>query len=1002
MKKNLLNKQLIKAISLGISASMALQPVTALAAEETNAETSDNTGDHVLEVENTIAEETIIENSEAAISNAKEEIENAEKETGLTFDNSDDEVVAVTGEVESAVETVIDAKNDIEDAKEHSANRDKAIEEMNNNLDQNYGSNIDKAKTDFNDATTAAGEAEEISASITEETVLADAESKAKEANAKHKEALEKLANAEKEYADAKAAYDKAFENYRKASEEGSKSFISINDAQRELEEAMKMLSQKKEVVENQTAAAAGYLETVKNNDYQKIADSLEKLSKNETTSEEHAKLLIGAYIKANGGKDVAFGTVNKEYTAGLNENGEVKKETQTYNTVTYTNADGEEVVESYIVNVDENGEISVSKINVSETDNTDVIIKEAVEYSPAVEGKDEVLESWSTADGSKSFLVSNDKIVKIETENENELIAIDTENLNDVSTEDDKKVSVPAPITEYIQNGVKTTKYVETGLEKTEYVKDTYVVVDSYNTKRVTDSSKVETKEELFNMISNLEGRNDNVSVNVSVQVAGFLPISYNVYPNDLKWYDKLNAVLFGSGYKVDISYDVEDKNSPKETHEEEAICEVVTKEYTITTVTNVYERSGNYGWLSKDKKSAKRDMEARVSELRDQGFTVNSFSVESDWNSRGKYYYKIDYTSTNVGTNTVTKEVSRKRYAADTYTVHTEHQDAVEAKDEVQAQAAVYGTKLVTTTAGSFVENDLQAKLEAQANAVALQNAAVEAAKAAEEAYNNAVKAVKDAQEKVEKLKEANTPVVTLAEASANLNIAMKRLSEATSKKNAADKAVANATTAVENANKNVSFIQAKEAARKAEEARRRAEEEARRNQENNSNDGQSQSSDSASEYATVIPTVANTTKKTAATTLETAEVLGAKRATTKKATKATKTSTKKSTDKVSEEKKDTKLAAEEKAETVEAVETTEAVVTPSEDVKTTDGQNVDNAEVTIADEQTALTDSVENAGQKHFPWIVVAILGVLGISVEEVVRRGSKKAKEKSKKD
>ena len=32
MKKNLLNKQLIKAISLGISASMALQPVTALAA----------------------------------------------------------------------------------------------------------------------------------------------------------------------------------------------------------------------------------------------------------------------------------------------------------------------------------------------------------------------------------------------------------------------------------------------------------------------------------------------------------------------------------------------------------------------------------------------------------------------------------------------------------------------------------------------------------------------------------------------------------------------------------------------------------------------------------------------------------------------------------------------------------------------------------------------------------------------------------------------------------
>ena len=999
MKKNLLNKQLIKAISLGISASMALQPVTALAAEETNAGTSDNTGDHVLEVENTTAEGTIIENSEAAISNAKEEIENAEKETGLTFDNSDDEVVAVTGEGESAVETVIDAKNDIEDAKEHSANRDKAIEEMNNNLGENYSTDIDNAKNDFDGATKSAGEAEEISASITEETVLADAESKAEEANAKHEEALTKLANAEKEYADAKAAYDKAFENYRKASEEGSKSFISINDAQRELEEAMKMLAQKKEAVENQTAAATGYLDTVKGNDYQKIADSLEKLSKNETTSEEHAKLLIGAYIKANGGKDVVFGTVDKEYTAGLNENGEVKKETQTYNTVTYTNADGEEVVESYIVDVDENGEISVSKINVSETDNTDVIIKEAVEYSPAVEGKDEVLESWSTADGSKSFLVSNDRIVKIETENENEIIAIDTENLNDVSTEEDKAVNAPKTVEETKDNVSVTKEYAEVAeSEKTEYVKDTHVVVDSYYTKPVTDHKKANSKDELKSLIEGYQGKN----VKVTVNVLGIPGLKYEVNPQNIKWYDEMNAWLWGSGYEFNVTYEVEDKTKPKDTHEEQAICEVVTKEYTetTTTVTKGFEQSGFYGWFTGGYDAAESAMEEKVKDLKKKGFNVDKNDCKLV-GALGVYHYEITYTSTSVETNTVTKEVSRKRYAADTYTKHTEHQDAVEAKEEVKAQNAVYGTKLVTTTAGSFVENDLQAKLEAQAEALALQNAAVEAAKAAEEAYNNAVKAVEDAQEKVEKLKKANTPVVTLAEASANLNIAMKKLSEATSKKNAADKAVANATTAVENANKIVSSLQAKEAARKAEEARR-AEEEARRNQENNSNDGQSQSSDSASEYATVIPTVTNTGKKPAATTLETAEVLGAKRATTKKATKATKTSTKKSTDKVSEEKKDTKLAAEEKAETVEAVETTETVVTPSEDVKTTDGQNVDNAETTIADEQTALADSVENAGQKHFPWIVVAILGVLGISVEEVVRRGSKKAKEKANKD
>ncbi len=239
----------------------------------------------------------------------------------------------------------------------------------------------------------------------------------------------------------------------------------------------------------------------------------------------------------------------------------------------------------------------------------------------------------------------------------------------------------------------------------------------------------------------------------------------------------------------------------------------------------------------------------------------------------------------------------------------------------------------------------------------------------------------------------KDTDETKLKLAELTSQYSIAMKKLENANTTKETVEKALEETKNNCETKKAEI---------QKAEEARRRAEEEARRNQENNSNDGQSQSSDSASEYATVIPTVVNTTKKPAATTLETAEVLGAKRATTKKVTKVTKTSTKKSTDKASEEKEDTKLAAEEKAETVEAVETTEAVVTPSEDVKTTDGQNVDNAEATIADEQTALTDSVENAGQKHFPWIVVAILGVLGISVEEVVRRGSKKAKEKAKKD
>lgn len=994
MKKNLLNKQLIKAISLGISASMAFQPVTALAAEDANAGTVDNAGDNVLEIESATAEETVFDQNEKAISDAEEMIEAAEKATGLTFDNSDDEVASVTGEVEKAVDTVIEANNGVENAEEHSANKDKAIDEMKNNLDENYNTNVENSKKAYEEAVKAAADVEEIGASITEETVLTDAENKVKEANEKHEEVLKMLASAEEEYDAAKAAYDKAFENYRKASEEGSKSFISINEAQRKLEEARKMLEQKREAVENQTAAAECYLETVKNNDYQKIADSLKDLSEDKTTSEKHAELLVGAYIKANGGKDVVFGTVDKEFTAGLNDDGEVKKETQTFNTVTYTNAEGKEVVELYIVNVDEKGEVSVSKVNVDVVDNTEVIIKEAVAYSPAVEGKEEVLESWSTADGTKSFLVSNDKIVKIETENG--IVAIDKENLNDVSTGEDRAVVIPKEVAETVNNNgiviTRTTTYEEReGSEQTDYIADTHVVVDSYNTKTVKEDKRVDSAEELKKLLSDLQGQNAKVSASV-LGISGW---DYDVDPNNLKWYDKLNAWLWGSGFDLTISYEVEDLTSPKETHEEQAICEVVTKEYTETTTTEMNgEDSDTYYWLINwnAKKDANKAMQRRVEELVKLGYTVKSELI----NIGVGYKYEITYSKTIVNSETVTREVSRTRYAADTYTVYTEHQDAVEAKAEVQAQDAVYGTKLETTTAGSFVESGLQAKLKAQADAVALQEAAVTAAENAEAAYNDAVKAVEVAQKKVEELKKTNTPVVTLAEAGANLNIAMKKLSEATSKKNAADKAVANATTAVKKANAVVGELQAK-----AEEARRRAEEEARRNQENGSNGGQIQSSDSASEYATVMPTVA-TTKKPAATTLETPEVLGAKKATTKKATKVTKTSTKKSADKTSEEKEDTKLAAEEKVETAEAVETTEVVVTPSEEVKTSDEQSVTQAETTIADEQTALADSVENKKANALPWIIVAILGVLGISVEEVVRRGSKKDKEKAKKN
>ena len=869
MKKNVLNKQLIKAVSLGISASMALQPVTALANDDVNS--GDNTGDKVLEVENKTAEENAIENTEKAISDVQDKIVTAEKETGLTFDNSYDEVAEITGKVEKASEVVSEADENIKAAEKYSEKRDTALDEMNASLNENYDGNIKASKDDYDEVAKLADGVKELSDTVTEESLLVDAEKTVVEANAKYVEAQEKLNKAEKEYDAAKAAYDAAFENYKKASEEGSMSFISVNEAKRELEEAMEMLASKKQEVENQKASAEGYLETIKANDYQKIAESQDKLAKNEITNDEHAKLLIEVYVKANGGKDISFDTADKEFNAGLDENGEVSKETKTYNTVTYTNAEGKEVTELYTV-INENGEVSVSKVDVVE--NKEVTIKEAVE------GKDE---SWKTEDG-KEFINSDTTHTIVVGEN-GEFIAIDTNSSENVSTDEDKKVKVPETTVE----GNETKEYSEIeGTEKTVYEKATYIV----------------------------------------------------------------------------------------DTLEKEAICEVKTREYKETTT---IEKSGKSPY-SPGKTQTELDKE--LEKLHSKGILNASGEVKSnkDEKNRTKYYYVITYTTT------VTKEVSRTRYAADSYTVH---QDAVEAQDPV------YGTKLVTL--GSFVEEDLQTKVEAQKNAVENQNKAVEAAKKAQEAYDDAVDAVKNAQAKVEELKKTNTPVVTLAKASAELKIAMNKLSEATAKKNVADKAVEAATTALNNANSALTSLQNKA----------KAEAEAKAQQNSSSSSATVMETVTGTTDSTaVLSTVATNTKKaTTAVAKETPEVLGvvkttsdSKKASTKKASKTSNATAKDSSSEVKNDAEvkevETVAKADEKTEAV--AEDNKTLETQDQGSQTNDTQN--SQAVTIGEEDTALAAQQE----KHFPGlalVIIGTLGALGITTEEIVRRNKKKVKVKN---
>ena len=96
MKKNIMNKQIIKAIAIGISASMALQPVAALAADNDDinldpAKASDD--------DNSISEKEAQESFDTAIDTVVEDAANVQNEVAAanTADQAEPAVEAVVG-----------------------------------------------------------------------------------------------------------------------------------------------------------------------------------------------------------------------------------------------------------------------------------------------------------------------------------------------------------------------------------------------------------------------------------------------------------------------------------------------------------------------------------------------------------------------------------------------------------------------------------------------------------------------------------------------------------------------------------------------------------------------------------------------------------------------------------------------------------------------------------------------------------------------------------------
>ncbi len=286
MKKDLLNKQVVRAISLGLSAVMLTTPMTALASEATDVEPVDAD-------KNTIEQNDVDEQTEAyadasdAVDTARVEIKEAEKAVAdKTLDDDVDDTV-LTNEKKTAEEVEItydDAKADaiaeqLADASEDMATAADALsvaeateERANEIVDTTITPTLD-AVNDNNDVIVE--ENAKASAATQKATEAIDKANDANteaEANAAIDEANELLEDAKEAQAAAQALVDenkKALEDIAddveeaKAKLEAAQAAVGTTEA--ELEEAVKNLVNAEEAAEALEAELAASEEALKN-----------------------------------------------------------------------------------------------------------------------------------------------------------------------------------------------------------------------------------------------------------------------------------------------------------------------------------------------------------------------------------------------------------------------------------------------------------------------------------------------------------------------------------------------------------------------------------------------------------------------------------------------------------------------------------------------------------------------------------------------------------------
>jgi hypothetical protein len=957
--KNRVNKQIIKALSVGLAASMALQPVTAFA-EGTNGEqtTGEPTGDPVVSENNESATAQGFEATETVIEEAGEAVDNAESTTGQSFNNEGSEEAFVTGEVTEASDLIDDSEDDVKDAQGYAEKRDEELEAFHDTLeDGKFDENISNAKSDYSSAEQTAKDAQEIADKVTEDSTYEEAKQFVSDAEDKYEEANQLLAKAEGERQAAQDTYDAAFKKYMDAQKDASLTTIELTAAEKELADAKKLVEDKEQAVLDAETAANEILNQMLEDDYNKIQEAQMALEDDSLTDEERAakedelaKLLIGSYIKANGGKSVEFSTVEKTEVRGTKEDGTDNTNTKTYQTVKYIDKDGNEVPEIFVVSVVD-GEVCVKSLNVTVEDDLSVVIQEAVD------GKDEVPESWKTAEGKAFEETQTSHTFEKKEEGQTGFYAIDTatspkeqiQGADDVSAQYIGSYRGKNYYTAYIEKTDKTPTYelkkVQVHSEEDGYEKKAQPAPISYG------------KWGWLYFYSDVQDLSDEgYDLKVTYTDADGNTIEEKV--EDLNLIQKFSTLFRGiinneNPLVLSVTNEVYDYSKPI-MHDKVVVEETLAKE--CIEVTGYSQSTGKVDcyWDDYDQAKAKRDK--AVADLQKKGYAILSSNLDRDYYG---YYYSIKYIVPTVESKTVDKIVAVNQYTPDDYTIHTEHQDAVVAQD------ARYGTKIVETEGTSLVESDLAQKIAAQEEKIANQRKAAEAAASASEDYYNALDAVEKARKKVEDLKKKNSPMTVLAEASAELRAAMQQLKYASWAKSDANKAL-----------------------KEAEEALELAKEEfAKKPVPSNQNPGTGDDTPSygGGDDTIFIPTVVTPATTVVAPAVENPEapaVLGEVR----------KTSTRKSTAKSAA---DTETVATDNSNGNS--DNAAVAGAQKEETKTPEAPKTES---TIEETETALAATPE-LEEKGFAWWWLLILAAIaGVSVEEYARRKSNKAKAEAK--